>query len=534
MSVHLKKIVLISLISASLLQAQGVSRSQGAGFRINYWNITGQSTHIDVNNLNGQTNVNLSGAGASLYYFSRAWRDLFLEMSLGVVSGVEVGPAELSISDYRVESIVPFLVGLRYDFLSTRVSGAIHPYISAGGGPYSTIIVQGKDTIIHATSGQNSFESRMEYGWYFGGGVNFVLMSWFAINADLKYHSIDFTDFKDYSGLQLGIGASIMWGRKRAIYEITGVKLVVSDIYPVYYQFYKNYPIALVTVRNLVGHPIEVNITGAIKDYSQRDKESGYVRLSGGESKDIPVSLYFGPRLLNNRHERTAILDMNVTVHAATTYRDELSSEIVIHNKNAWNGDMEWLPLFLTPENEAVRNLARKTALSIEEPIPQGLEKFIHAKALFHLLSDLSIKYLPDANIPFYEDDRVQFAEQTVDAGSGDCDDLVVLYASLLESLGIQTAFVEVRDPDKELAHLYLLFNCGLRAEDGSLISENEKRYIIREDHLGRKMVWIPVEATLVDDGFEQAWNYAAMAYLQDGVLRGGLAEGWVRIIDHH
>ena len=78
MSVHLKKIVLIGLISASLLQAQGVSRSQGAGFRINYWNITGQSTHIDVNNLNGQTNVNLSGAGASLYYFSRAWRDLFL------------------------------------------------------------------------------------------------------------------------------------------------------------------------------------------------------------------------------------------------------------------------------------------------------------------------------------------------------------------------------------------------------------------------------------------------------------------------
>ena len=534
MSIHLKKILLIGLAAASLLQAQGVSRSQGAGFRITYWNITGQTTHIDVDNLSGRTNVDISGAGVSLYYFSRAWRDLFLEMSLGAISGVKVGPADLSISDYRVETIIPFLVGLRYDFLSTRVSGAIHPYASVGAGPYSTIIVQGKDAPVFGVGGNESIESRMEYGWYFGCGVNFVLASWFAVNADLKYHSIDLKEFKDYSGVQLGVGAYIMWGRKRSIDEITGVKMVVSDVYPVYYQLYKNYPIALVTVRNLVGHAVEVNGRAAFNGYSQHDTEGGFVRLGGGDTRDIPVSLYFSPRLLDNRRDHTAILDMNVTVRAATTYRDELSSEIVVHDKNAWNGDMEWLPLFLTPENESIRNLARKTALNILEPIPQGLEKLRHAKALFHLLSDLGIKYLPDPNIPFYQDDRVQFAEQTVDAGSGDCDDLVVLYASLLESLGIQTAFVEVRDPDKELAHLYVLFNSGLSANEGSLISDNEKRYIVRDDIQGRKMVWIPVETTLINDGFEQAWNYAATTYLQDGVLRNGLAEGWVKIIDHH
>ena len=533
MKVHIKAIVM-SVLVATTAMAQGISRTQGAGIRLNYWNITGQSTRIDVDNLSGQTNVNISGIGASLYYFSRAYRDLFLEMNLGVVSGIKVGPADISTSDYKVESLIPFLVGLRYDFLSTRVSGAIHPYVAAGGGPYSTIIVQGNDTILYGDSGQNSFESRMEYGWYFGGGVNFVLMSWLAINADLKYHSIDFTDFKDYSGLQLGIGASIMWGRKRAIYEITDVKVVVSDIYPVYYQLYKNYPIALVSVRNMVGHPIEVNISSAVKGYSQRSKDSGYVRLNGGETRDIPASAYFDHHLLDNNYDDSVILNMDVHVRAATSYSDELSAEIVIRGKNAWNGDMEWLPLFLTPENESIRELARRTALSIEGQIEPGLEKFTHAKALFHKLYELNIKYLSDPNVAFDKDDRVQFAEQTVDAGSGDCDDLVVLYASLLESVGIQTAFVEVRDPNKEPAHLYLLFNSEVLVENGSQISDNEKRYIVREDNRGRRTIWIPVETTLVEENFEQAWTYAAMAYLQDGVLGNGLAESWVKIIDHH
>ena len=534
MKVHTKIVAILSFFFATMAWGQGVSRSQGVGLRLNYWNITGQTTRIDVDNLSGQTNVNISGAGASLYYFSRAWRDLFLEMSLGVVSGVEIGPAEISISDYRVESIVPFLVGLRYDFLSTRVSGAIHPYLAAGGGPYSTIIVQGKDTIIHGDSGANYFESRMEYGWYVGGGVNFVLMSWFAINADLKYHSIDFTDFKDYSGLQLGIGASIMWGRKREIYEISGVQLVVSEVYPVYYQFYKNYPIALVTVKNLVGHPIEVNISSSVKGFTRRPKDSGTVRIDGGESRDIPVSVYFNHRLLQNDDDEAVLLDMDVHIKAATSYREEMSTEIIIHKKNAWNGDMEWLPLFLTPEEKSIRKLARSAALAIENQPQPGLEKFEYAKALFQLLHQLDIQYLPDPNIPFYKDDRVQFAQTTVDAGSGDCDDLVILYASLLESLGIETAFVEVGDPEKKLAHLYLLFNSDLPPEEGARISDNEKRTIVRENSRGRRTVWIPIETTLIEEGFRQAWDYAAMAWLQEGVLRNGLAEGWVRIIDHH
>ncbi|MCK5076182.1 MAG: hypothetical protein KAR38_07385, partial [Calditrichia bacterium] len=130
------------------------------------------------------------------------------------------------------------------------------------------------------------------------------------------------------------------------------------------------------------------------------------------------------------------------------------------------------------------------------------------------------------------QDDRVQFADETQKLGTGDCDDLVVLYASLLESLGINTAFIEVQDPEKKIAHLYLMFNTDLSPDEAFKISSNEKKYIIRTGDKNQRSVWIPVETTLIEEGFEKAWEMGATSYLQETVLKAGLAEGWVKVLD--
>jgi len=172
--------------------------------------------------------------------------------------------------------------------------------------------------------------------------------------------------------------------------------------------------------------------------------------------------------------------------------------------------------------------LVRQLEFSGEEK----LRNFYSAAHLFDALSELGIRYHSDPLIPFYRDDRVQYAYETLELKSGDCDDLVVLYASLLESVGINSAFVEVRDPEAELAHVYLMFNSGIIAQDGHLISSNDKRYVLRENSIGQKTVWIPVETTILEDGFEEAWKSGALQYLQDGILAGGITKDWVRVIN--
>jgi hypothetical protein len=176
--------------------------------------------------------------------------------------------------------------------------------------------------------------------------------------------------------------------------------------------------------------------------------------------------------------------------------------------------------------------LSRKIAKESSNRDSTGAENIRVAKAFFDALTKMDIQYHRDPNIPFYRDDRVQYASETLKLRHGDCDDLVVLYASLLESAGINTAFVEVRDPEKEIAHLYLLFDSGVPSNQGDLISSNEKRYVIRENARGSGVIWIPVETTLVASSFDEAWETGALQYLQDGVMRHGLAEDWVRVID--
>lgn len=227
------------------------------------------------------------------------------------------------------------------------------------------------------------------------------------------------------------------------------------------------------------------------------------------------------------------MVDIEVIARAGNIEKKKsLNARVMVHSRNAWNGEIDKLSLFVTPDDERIIELSREMVKSAGLDGDDGREKFGAAQAIFNQLRRKGIAYVSDPNIPFYKDDRVQFADQTLDIGTGDCDDLVVLYASLLESIGIQTAFVDVRDPQKELAHVYLLFNSGVPVERSDLISSNDKRFVIRQSRSGQRRLWIPVELTLVEDGFDAAWQSGALQYIQEGILRNGLAEGWVKIID--
>ncbi len=323
-----------------------------------------------------------------------------------------------------------------------------------------------------------------------------------------------------------------MWGRRREIFQVKEIKPVVSDIYPTYYQFYNTYPLALVAIKNVAGYPIEINLRSNIRQYSERPKDSGFVRIEPGKTKDIPATAIFGSRLLQANRREPAVLDIEVEARAGRIIKKEFSASITIHGRNAWNGEMDKLAFFITPDDEDILKLSRGMVSEQSVREDNQLGNFHKAQIIFDELKKMGISYRRDPNIVFYKDDRVQFATETLKLGTGDCDDLVVLYASFLESFGINTAFVEVQDPQKEIAHLYLIFDTDLQANLGQSISTNEKRLVIREGQNGQSKIWIPVETTLIEQGFEEAWKSGAMSFLQEGIIRNGIEEGWVRNVE--
>lgn len=496
---------------------------------MSFWNVTNHPTRISTYGYGKDVTVDIGGAGANLYFFSRVYNNWFLEFNLGTVAGVHEEQSNYIVSNIEATAIVPINLGLRYDVLSVRLPSSIQPYLSGGGGPYWIASVKNENPFANSVQ---TVESKMKYGAYTGVGTNLMLSSWLVLNFDLRYHFVDLQFEEDYSGLEFGMGFSFLWGSRREIIQVKDIRLIVTDIYPAYYQFYNTYPLALVSIRNVAGFPIEVNVKSNIKPYSERPKDSGFIRIEKGKIKDIPVTAIFGKRLLTVNQREPAVLDVEIEARAGATLKKNVSAQVMIHTRNSWNGEMDKLRLFMTPDDGEILRLGRELIDHKEMTFQGETGNFDKARVMFNKLGERGIHYRSDPNILFYQDDRVQYAIETIEHGGGDCDDLVILYASLLEGLGIRTAFVEVRDPQKEIAHLYLLFDSGLPPPQGQLLSSNEKRFVIRDQSNGQKAIWIPVETTLIGNGFEEAWKAGATAYLQEGIIRNGIEEGWVKIID--
>lgn len=93
--------------------------------------------------------------------------------------------------------------------------------------------------------------------------------------------------------------------------------------------------------------------------------------------------------------------------------------------------------------------------------------------------------------------DSISLPRETLRNISGDCDDLTVLFCSMLETVGIQSAFITVP------GHIYAAFNTKVPSRDFASIHPERRMTIPIEGEL-----WVPVEITLIGEaGFQEAWR---------------------------
>ncbi len=74
-----------------------------------------------------------------------------------------------------------------------------------------------------------------------------------------------------------------------------------------------------------------------------------------------------------------------------------------------------------------------------------------------------------------------------------------ILYSSMLEAVSVETEFITTP------GHIYIAFALGLNKAQAQKIFSNTENLIFLEEK-----VWLPVEVTILDEGFIKAWNLGA------------------------
>ncbi len=344
--------------------------------------------------------------------------------------------------------------------------------------------------------------------------------------------NISAIDLSPYTADRLSLSAKVIFGSiRQPLVRIEGVRMA-GGIYPSSYQTLAYRPIGTVLVKNISDKPVQAKASFFVDRFMDAPTESRPVYMSPGEEREIPLNAVFNELLL--RVASGTIRDGNVYVTAtpAEDYDDRAQARVYIHGRNEWDGDVHTLRYFVTPDDPEVLRYSRDVLLRLRDSlsaVPRQLENFVKARLIFNEFAG-KLLYVGD---PKQSADFVQYPSETLKAFSGDCDDMTVSFASLLSSVGISTAFVDVIPPDRpEKSHIYLLFDTGVPPQFGNSVSQNPKRYILRKNIAGVESIWIPIETTAIASGFEDAWTRGAQEYFDDVELGLGLAKGWVRIVD--
>jgi WD40 repeat protein/tetratricopeptide (TPR) repeat protein len=293
-------------------------------------------------------------------------------------------------------------------------------------------------------------------------------------------------------------------------------RLILSDIevepvFPALYRSYPRQPLLRARLENKRDVPVE-NIR--IVSRSSSDAEAlelvSGVNLAAGQSLEIAAGAYFSPDILIDQGGDILpiILEISYRQGGGMLTRElRIPAERMNVNAIRWDDDRKVAAMVTTIQSSTVMESSGAILSSAEVVPAAGLPvNMRHAMALFAAMGESDLVYRVDPATPYEElsadaqaVDFLQFPVETLSYGSGDCDDLSVLYAALLEAAGVPTAFITIP------GHIYLAYDTGIDESLAGRLFPDANQLILSS---GR--VWMPVETTLLNEGFIRAWETGA------------------------
>jgi tetratricopeptide (TPR) repeat protein len=322
-------------------------------------------------------------------------------------------------------------------------------------------------------------------------------------------------------GLSISLNLSELMSSETRIYA---EKIRQGMVFPVSYAWYNENPFAAVRITNHEPNDITaVAVSFYLEQYMVQPKLCATeTALRPGESVEIPLTAFFNESILQLTENITANARVIVEYRSlGSLKRAEVPLEIPIYHRNAmsWDDDRR-ASSFVSARDPAAQWFSRYVSLLVQDHFRPGINRNMqYALGFFEALNVYGINYIVDPSSSYValsgssgNIDSLNYPYQTLLYRGGDCDDLAILFSSLMEAAGIQTAFITIP------GHIYMAFDSGMSEE------EARRDFYASADlvyHEGR--AWVPLEITIPREGFYRAWRIGAKEW-RDAAGRGEAA----------
>jgi len=305
--------------------------------------------------------------------------------------------------------------------------------------------------------------------------------------------------------------------------------IAIQEVFPVFHKYYDDHPIGTAVLHNQEKRPItDIALTVYLKQYMDGPKECRAPQeLKAGETVTVELFGLFTDKVLDITEATKTAAEITLEYRLkGQWYRESRQETVRLYDRNAmsWDDDRK-AAAFVTAKDPSILRFAKNAAGAVDTDgswtLNDNLQK---AMGIHETLTLHGMRYVVDPKTPYTElsekktsVDFLQFPRQTLEYHAGDCDDLSILYAALLESVGIRTAFITVP------GHIFIAFNLDAPPE------EARKGFVETEDliFVGNSS-WVPLEVTERSAGFTKAWEKAAKEW------RDYSARGQARFYDMH
>lgn len=359
-------------------------------------------------------------------------------------------------------------VGIEGTYLMSKPKGMEKKVSIYGGGlgvgafysPISRLYLGAGGAFgIYSLSSPIIEEKTSDFYWRGYGEVGFRINPTFTVCATGGYSSYLVKGHSPviqgpYAGVSLKINTSV--GNKSSGACDVDFKQE-GTVYPLFQQVYRQSPVGSVVVTN--GESAEIRnvyVSFRAGKYTSSALKSEKINLIKPMGKvELPLYVDFSSELL--KFSENGKLSGEVVIEYEIVGKKKVSVQpiaISVSNRNSYIwGNNESLAAFVSSETPEILEYAKYVAGIARNDLYTGMNRNIQfAAAMFEALRSSGITYSGDKTTPYSEYhsngkiDSIQYPLQTMNYLGGDLDDIGILLASCLESVGVSTGFLPLDD----------------------------------------------------------------------------------------